>query len=117
MDPRAFRDGVEETEIFCTCEESNHGLSVGRLGHSLKEIAVSPVCVYLIFSTIAGVQGKHKSSSIAVQNFLRRPVGRPNDPFNLHKFHLSVHPSRTLYRQVGIIPTQVIPFRKKVSEN
>jgi len=74
MDPRAFRVAVEETEIFCTCEESNHGLSVGRLGHSLKEIAVSPVCVHLLFSTIAGIQGKHKSSSIAVQNFLRRPA-------------------------------------------
>lgn len=77
MDPRAFRDDVEEREIFCTCEESNHGLSVGRLGHSLKEIAVNPVCVHLLFSTIAGIQGKHKSSSIAVQNFLCRPAKWP----------------------------------------
>jgi hypothetical protein len=102
MDPRASRDAVEKREILCTYKESNHGLSVGRLGHSLKEIAVSPVFVHLRFSTIAGVQGKQNVRRMQCRIFF---AGRPNDPYNLHKFHLSVHLSRTLYRQVGLIPT------------
>jgi hypothetical protein len=42
----SLRDALEKRELFCTCEESNHGLSVGRLGRSLEELAVNPVCVH-----------------------------------------------------------------------